>query len=275
MVKRSMRTLAGGLAAGLFLAAPAWAFAGNVPLAFQAGAKTIMAMSHGQAIILKTFPTKAGLNGYTVQVSPGHALIMYSTKNGKYVFMGGLFTASGTNESVRYAQKYLPAADKPRVISPVDVGTTVQKTTNFLIGKPDAPKQVWMVADPNCIFCHLAWDHLKSYVDNGSLAIHLIPVGFLKPSSLPKAATIIASTSPAKEWRFDEAHFNSQEEEGGIVPKAQVSAEDTRSIQANNRWMNAHGIHGTPALIYKNPQGKWQVTPGMPRNTAAFVQDVG
>lgn len=306
------RPLVGGLAAGLLLATSvAWADAGSVPPAYQAGAKTIEAISHGQATILRAFPAKAGLNGYAVQLAPGHALVMYTSKNGKYVFMGGIFDSSGKNYSVTYAHKYLPAADLPHVVSPVAMGKAVHQTTNFLIGNPTAKKSVWMVADPNCIFCHLTWEHLKPYVDKGDLKIHLIPVGFLKPSSLDKAATILENKDAAKAWRYDEAHFNVQEEEGGIIPplppsviaqakknpkfkKALAQVEDQitaekkagitvpatlspaniKAIQANNDWMNQHGISGTPFLAYRDDKGQWAVQPGMPQNTQAFVAGI-
>ncbi|MCE5361329.1 MAG: thioredoxin fold domain-containing protein, partial [Acidithiobacillus sp.] len=231
--------------------------------------------------------------------------------NGKYVFMGGIFDASGKNYSVTYAHKYLPAADLPHVVSPVAMGKAVTQTTNFLIGNPAAKKSVWMVADPNCIFCHLAWEHLKPYVDKGDLKIHLIPVGFLKPSSLDKAATILESKDAARAWRYDEAHFNVQEEEGGIIPPLPAGAtaeakknpkfekmldqvqgeieeerkagltipktlspENVKAIQANNAWMNQHGISGTPFLVYQDSKGQWAVQPGMPQNTQAFVAGI-
>lgn len=274
MRNRSLRTLAGGFAASLILATPAWANAGTIPHAYQAGAKTIVAMSHGQAKILRTFPAKAGLNGYAVQLSPGHALVMYTSKDGKHVFMGGIFDKEGKNLSVAYAHKYLPKADLPKQISPVEMGNAVMHTTNFLIGSPKAAKQVWFVGDPNCIFCHMTYEHLLPYVKKGDLKIHLIPVGFLKPSSAPKAETIIAAKDPAKAWAYDEAHFNVPEEEGGIVPLAKIPANDQKDIQANNEWMNHHGINGTPFLVYKNAQGQWAVNPGMPEDTQAFIQGI-
>ncbi|MBE7562203.1 thiol:disulfide interchange protein DsbG [Acidithiobacillus sp. HP-6] len=269
------RSLVGGLAAGLLLTSSAWAMAGTIPHSYQAGAKTIVAMSHGQAKILRTFRAKAGLNGYTVQLSPGHALVMYTSPNGKYVFMGGVFDKAGHNLSVAYAHQYLPKTDLPQKISPSAMGKAVEKTTNFLIGSPKATKQIWFVGDPNCIFCHMTYEHLLPYVDKGELKIHLIPVGFLKPSSAPKAETIIASKNPAKAWAYDEAHFNVPEEEGGIVPLAKIPANDQKDIQANTAWMSHHGINGTPFLVYQNAQGHWAVNPGMPEDTKAFVQGIG
>lgn len=268
------RPLVGGIAAGLFLATSAWAIAGTVPPAYQAGAKTIEAISHGQAKILRAFPAKADLNGYAVQLSPGHALVMYTSRDGKYLFMGGIFNQKGQNLSISYAHKYLPKSDLPKVINPTDMGKAITKTTNFLIGSPKAKKAVWMVADPNCIFCHMTWEHLKPYVNKGELQIHMIPVGFLKPSSAAKAETIIASKDPAKAWRYDEAHFNVAEEEGGIVPLKVIPANDRHDIQANNTWMNQHGINGTPFLVYQNSQGKWAINPGMPGNTEAFLSGI-
>ena len=270
------RTLAGGIASGLLLiSAPAWATDGSVPQAFQAGANTIVKMSKGQAHILKSWTTPAGLYGYAVQIAPGHDLIMYTTTDGKYLFMGGLFNADGKNYSVEYGRKYLPAGAVPHPVTPAQVASGLKDTTNFIVGNPKARKTIWMVADPNCIFCHKAWQKLYPYVQKGDLSIHMIPVGFLKPSSLPKAATILASKEPANAWARDEKGFNDAAEEGSLTPMANIPQEDRLEIQKNGQWMNAHGISGTPFLLYKNPAGGWSATPGMPENVKLFMEQVG
>ena len=255
----------------------AWATVPGVSPAFQPGAEAILTMSHNQAKILHAFHTGvADMDGYAVQLAPGHAMIMYASSNGKYLFMGGLFNNKGTNESMTYAHRYLPATDLPKTFTPAQMGAAVQKTAHFLIGNPKAPKTVWMVADPNCVFCHLTYEHLLPYIQKGALRIKLVPVGFLKPSSLPKAATIIAAKNPAKAWAYDEAHYiMPPAEEGGIVPLAHIPASDLRTIKANNLWMNHHGIGGTPYLMFQGPQHHWHVSPGMPRDTRSFVGQIG
>ena len=272
-----MRTMvwAGLLAAGV--SGTAIAGVPNVGKDFQPGAEAIMSMSHGHAQILKAFHTGvADMDGYAVQLAPGHAMIMYASADGKYLFMGGMFNRKGTNESMKYAHEYLPSADLPKVFTPAAMGAAVQKTAHFLIGDPSAPKTVWMVMDPNCVFCHLAYEHLLPYLKKGDVRIEVVPVGFLKPSSLPKAATILASKDPAKAWAYDEKHYiMPPTEEGGTVPLKHIPPSDIRTIQANNTWMNQHGIGGTPYLIYQGPKHQWHVVNGMPSDMASFVAGLG
>lgn len=275
MSAKTRRTLAGGLLAiGLLSVTPAWAAIEGVPQAYQAGARAIVHMSKGQAKILKAWKTPAGLDGYGVQIAPGRNVIIYTTPDGHFMFMGGLFDAkTGKNLSVEYGEKYLPAGSVPKPITPAKVAADLDKTTNFLVGKPDAKKSLWIVMDPNCIFCHKAWEAFYPLVQKGDLNIHVIPVGFLKPSSLPKAATVIASKDPAKAWALDEKGFNDADEEGGLKPMASIPSQDRLDIQKNTAWMNAHGINGTPFILYQTQTG-WGAIPGLPQDIPAFMAQV-
>lgn len=257
------------------LAAPA-----GLPARYAAGARTILKLGNGQAKILHAFTTPAGLYGYTVQIGAvaTRDVILYTTKNGKYFLIGGLFAAGGKNLSAEYAKHYLPAAElapKARPGNPESTAASIAKTTWFGVGNPSAPKRLWFLFDPNCIFCHLTWEKLRPEVDAGKLLIRVVPVGFLKPGSRAKAAAILMAKDPAKAFRLNERNFNDAEEEGGISVPGDIPATISAEVAANTQWMQQNGVSGTPFLLWKGTHGQVHAEDGMPSDIAGFLRGVG
>lgn len=251
----------------------------HIPAKYARAAKTISALGNGQAEILSAFTTPLGLYGFTVQLGhiATHDVLVYVTPDGKYFIFGGIFTASGKNLSKVYAHRYLPAAanaPKVHVDSPASLIHSIAHTTWFTVGNPKAPKHLWFLFDPNCIFCHLTWEKLLPYIHSGKLSIRAVPVGFLKPSSAAKAASILSSADPAKALAFDEKHFNLETEEGG-APVHPVQPAIMAEVHANNAWMQGAGIGGTPLLLWHGPHGHPHMQDGMPLSISTFMKEIG
>lgn len=252
----------------------------HVPAQYARAARTISALGNGQAQILKAFTTPLGLYGFTVQLGhvATHDVLVYVTPNGHYFIFGGIFTASGRNLSRVYAQKYLPAAataPKVQTNSAQSLIKSIAHTTWFTVGRPDAPKHIWFLFDPNCIFCHLTWDKFLPYVKSGQLSIRAVPVGFLKPGSAKKAAAILLDKDPAQALTFNEAHFNAATEEGGIHIPSHIPPSILAEVHANNAWMQSAGIAGTPLLLWHGPHGHAHRQDGMPLSISTFIKEVG
>jgi thiol:disulfide interchange protein DsbG len=233
------------------------------------GVALIQKLSNGQAHILKEFKTPIGLDGYAVQMGPGRNIIMFTTQDGKYMLIGGLFDATGKNYSMAYAGKYLPPPPPPPSAKTNYAALNAAHT--FLWGKTSAKKELWLIFDPDCIFCHKTWDSIRPYVEKGEVKVHVIPVGFLKPDSAAKAAAIVGAADQAKALAEDETGFNDQTEEGGI--KGDPSdAKAMKIVEENNAWMREHGITGTPYILYKDGNGAPNMVGGMPLDMAVFVK---
>jgi len=236
----------------------------------------IQKLSNGQAHILHAFPAAMHLNGYAVSIGAGDRdVLFYTSPHAHYFFIGGIFDASGKNLSKEYAHRYLPAAlSAPVVHTPHNWLDSIRHTTWFTVGKPNAPKTLFMVMDPNCIFCHLTWQKLLPYIHSGTLRLHVTLVGFLKPSSAPKAATILLAKDPAKALTYDERHFNEATEEGGTVPALHIPPSVLAEVQANTHWMSQNGIGGTPFLTWKGKDGKVHHLNGMPLHIHQLVSSI-
>jgi thiol:disulfide interchange protein DsbG len=245
---------------------------------FAPGRATIKRLSNGQSHIIREFHAAMGLAGFAVQVGglQGHDVLMYTSPNGRYFFLGGLFNARGQNLSRQYAHRYLPAAvSAPVAITPVAMQASLRKTTWFTVGKPDAPKHLWIVLDPNCIFCNLTFRHLLPAIQKGQLLLRVVPVGFLKPSSLPKAATILLAKDPAHALMTNELHFNQAMEEGGTTPASHIPTSVKAEATANTAWMSRNHLGGTPFLLWHGPHGTVHDQDGMPSGTTQFIQGIG
>jgi thiol:disulfide interchange protein DsbG len=114
---------------------------------------------------------------------------------------------------------------------------------------------------------------LKKYVGDDILKVHIIQVGFLKPSSLGKAAAILSSKDPAAALTKDELKFNVSGEEGGITPNMS-DAEAVREVRENNAWMAAQEIRGTPYLLYRNTKGKPQAVAGYVADASSLMAQI-
>jgi thiol:disulfide interchange protein DsbG len=233
--------------------------------------QAIEKLSNGQATILHEFDAPLGLEGMAVSLGGGRNMIMYASKDGKYIVIGGLFGADGHNYSMDAAQKYLPPHPAPPTAGANYAARHAAVTFDW--GNPKAKKALWVVADPDCIFCHKTWVALKPAVNKGEVLVHVIPVGFLKPDSLGKAAAILGATDPAAALSVDESTFDDATEEGAIKPDLS-NPKIVAEIKKNNAWMTAHGIGGTPYLFYMAKDGKPGVVPGTPSDVSALLDQI-
>jgi thiol:disulfide interchange protein DsbG len=267
-----------GALPGLAHAAPGASAAASftVPASFAPGAAAIARLSHGDAKILATFQAAPGMDGYGIEAAPGQDGIVYTSADGRYVFMGDLFGPDGANLSTGYAQKYLPAdaTQAPPTTPPAQIWQQLSKVTQFQVGSPKAAKHVVMFLDPNCIYCHLAYVAMEPYLQNGSLRLSIVPVGVIKATSVGRAEALLAAPDPAKALSLDEARFDTTNEEGGLAAAVNPPAKIVVAINANDAFMQAHNIDGTPYLMFRDASGAVQGVSGMPQDIKVFLAAV-
>jgi thiol:disulfide interchange protein DsbG len=268
-----------GISAGVSVAsaaAPTATHATQVAPAAQAGAQGILDhLSRGQAKIKKTFagPAGSGLTGLVVDLGvPGREMVAFTTHDGKYMIVGGVFDAAGTNYSLKAMQAYLPPAPAPA--NAQKNFEDLSKAHLYLWGKADAAKELWVLVDPDCIFCHKLYVDLAPLVASGRVKVHVIQAGFLKPDALGKAAAILGAKNPAAALVEDEGQFDVATEEGGIKPDL-TNGQAIGWAKQNNEWMQSHGIGGTPYVMYRDLHGKVGVVAGYPSDINALLTQVG
>ncbi len=222
----------------------------DLPKALQQSVKS------GQIEVVRAFKTDVpGLTGYVLSQSGQHQIV-YS-ENG-YLIMGRIVSPDGENLSAAYTDKYVPKPDLAKIAQQLEA------TGHLVQQGPDKAPKIYVFADPNCIYCHKFSDQAAPLVKNDKLQLQWAMVGFLKDTSAGRAAAILTADDPAKAFARNEAGFDEASESGGIEPVQDIDADIQNVLDAHAKQMAAAGGSGTPTLVYKDAQGKWQSKVGAP-----------
>ncbi|HEX4025607.1 MAG TPA: thiol:disulfide interchange protein DsbG [Steroidobacteraceae bacterium] len=212
------------------------------------------AIKHGFKII-RSFEAVSGLTGWVVHDTDGQYNILYTTADGQTLLTGPLLTGAGEDLSQQYAEQYLPRPDLTALWN------KFEKASVVITGTTAAPKSaIYVIMDPNCIFCHLLWIALKPYEAAG-LQVRWIPVGFLHADSAAKAAAVLKGGTAA--MQKSQQNFDVNTESGGIAG-IRITPALKAKLDANLALMHAADVQGTPGVFYKDSAGHVLHSDGMP-----------
>lgn len=198
----------------------------------------------------------AGYQGF-VGTYRGQSLPVYVTPDGKHVIIGTLYDMQGNDLTEPAMQKVADAAFGPTQWSMLEKATWVSE------GNPKARRVVYAFVDTRCPYCEEFWKASQQWLAKGQVQVRNILVAVVTPQSLPEAAAIVDSHDPTSAWQANERNFGKPSQASG---DDKPSSAAFQKILANNRLMDLLGLHGTPAVLYKDNAGKIHVLRGMPRN---------
>ena len=239
-------------------------------------AKTLITKATGdRAVVMQTF-TEGPFQGFVLKGSQPNSPqgILFTDATGEYLISGNLMNQDLKSLTEQAFDKYVNPEKAKTAWASVSVANAVNYVT---VGKDSAPHKLYVVADPNCVFCHQFYSASKSYVDSGQLQIRWIFGAFLKDSSQGRAAAILGASDPVAALAQNETGFIDASEEGGIAPMATISPELTAKIQANMNFMVKNQFMQTPTLLYKDAAGVPTLYTGLPdaKQTAALINSMG
>lgn len=260
-----MRPVFLGRLAGIVFVAGIGLFAGNVLAATRSSPATSdtslppvlqQAANAGKLTVTRRFPTDAPhITGYVIEVKGRHHIV-YGDHG--YLIFGHMVSPKGRDLSESYDHKYLPQPDVGKVVHKLESGKHLIQQ-----GPKNAPV-LYVFADPNCIYCHRFYKQAEPLVKSGKLRIRWVMVGFLKPTSMGRAAAILSSDNPAGALVRNENGFNDSREEGAIKPMAKPPRALKAVIREHEKLMARAGGAGTPTLLYRTAKGKWKARTGVP-----------
>jgi thiol:disulfide interchange protein DsbG len=227
------------------------AFADDVPKVLDAPLKAGMK-------VLNKFPAGGKLQGWVLSQG-GQNSVVYTTADGKYLLAGALIDESGTNLTAQYAEKFIPKPEFDKLQVQLD------KSAYIVSGaKGNAAKStIYAFVDLNCGYCAMAYKALVAYEAVG-LQVRWVPVAFLRPDSLTKAAALLESSNPEAALKGHELAFGGKDG-ASIKPVATVSEALAKKLDANGKLMREFGFNGTPGFVFKDKAGKVMTRNGMPR----------
>lgn len=205
--------------------------------------------------VISTFSAASGLTGWVMRDTDGKYVVAYTTPDGQTLLVGELISSAGQNLSELYADRYVPSPELTALWA------DLEKANVVITGPKDRNKSViYVIMDPNCIFCHMLWIALKPYEAAG-LQVRWIPVGFLHQDSSAKAAALLKGGESALEQ--SQQHFDVQAESGGIKG-IEITPDLRVKLDSNLRLMDQARVRGTPGIFYKDAAGHVSRRDGMP-----------
>lgn len=203
--------------------------------------------------VLDNFKAPGDMTAYIVSVR-GRPNVVYLTPDKKYAFIGIMVDENGNNLTPGQLEKHLPKPDYAAIWQRFEKATWVAE------GAKNPKSVVYVFADPYCPYCHAFWKASQPYLAEG-LQLRWVLVSYLKPDGEAKVASILEAKDPAAALMRHESSFD----KGGIAPLKNPKPETLEAIRANGQLMHELGINGTPALVYRDPDGTVHLSSGMPK----------
>lgn len=141
----------------------------------------------------------------------------------------------------------------------------------FEVGSVTSPSTLWMVADPQCPFCHKAWDHIKQSVLDKKIKVRIIMIAGLKGSE-PIATDMLAHVRPARAWLDSNAGRNLKL---SVDPASPEYAKAHQYLEKNMDFARSMGFDATPFLGYVAKDGKFYSSLGLPNDLKSFFAETG
>ncbi len=203
--------------------------------------------------IIKSFEAPGGMKGWLGKYQD-MGVTIYLTPDGKHAISGYMYDAQGANLSEQVIQKeiYAPAGR--------ELWQRMEKAHWLQDGNKDAPKVIYLFADPFCPYCLQFWQQARPWVESGKVQLRTLLVGVIKPESSGAAAAILAAKDPAKTW-------HDYEKSGGKLPLTVAQTPPSallKTLKDNEAIMDALGASATPAIYYMNKQNELQQVAGLP-----------
>ncbi|WP_343666006.1 thiol:disulfide interchange protein DsbG [Enterobacter sp.] len=179
---------------------------------------------------------------------------LFLTPDGKHVISGYLYDEKGKNLSEGYFQKEIYAP----------MGREMWKNLNaahpLKEGADNAPRKVFVFADPFCPYCKQFWSEAQPWVKAGKVQLNTLLVAFLNPYSGRNAAAILNAKDPVAAWREYELSGGKKLPK----PEGEASRETVEILQKHQALMDSLGANATPAIYYLNAENELQQVVGMP-----------
>lgn len=255
------------LLAVMAMAAPrAWSM--PPPALTVAQANQIVARaSHGSAHVVEVFPGPDGLIGAIVVGRSASRGIVWLTPHGEALFTGGVLRDQDGRDLTRATM-----SSRGILLSPTAVWAQAGDPEHHGILVGSGGPLMTVLLDPNCADCHELYDALSPAVASGRVRVRYLLVGMLKPSSAPRAASILAAAKPAEALAINEATYAAGHAEGDFPIAATPGAPYVRAVAANNELFTRAGATSTPATYYcTRASRKAMVMFGVPRDIKAFL----
>ncbi|MGA2550035.1 MAG: thiol:disulfide interchange protein DsbG [Burkholderiaceae bacterium] len=238
----------------------AFALCGAAALADDALPKPLASLHDKGYQIEKHFDAGHGLTGWVVTRS-GQSNIVYTTNDGEVLISGNLMDSQGHNLTAGFAKEYIAHVDLKPIFG------ELAKASYITEGGAGAPRRViYVIFDPNCPYCSIAWRALRPYLANG-VEVRWVPVAYLQDDSAARVAAILGAKDPVASLGINESQFDTQKHLGGVAPSATVPESVKELLKRNDGIMQRLGSTATPTFVWSDNHDQIQSQIGLPDPT--------
>jgi thiol:disulfide interchange protein DsbG len=143
-----------------------------------------------------------------------------------------------------------PAAGTPSAApAPTEDAYALAATGHgFATGPVTSARPVYVFFDPTCPHCAQLWRNAQSLQQK--LKIVWLPIGWLRPQSLPQAVTILSAPDPAAAMAQNEASVLNHG--GGITAMGSPDEAVVAQVKANTELFHRLQADSVPLIVYRN-----------------------
>lgn len=139
-------------------------------------------------------------------------------------------------------------ASSPAKLTPQQAHDLAKTGHGFAIGSLMAANTVYVFFDTTCPHCAHLWNNAQPLL--GKLKMVWMPIGLLRPQSLPQGATILSAADPVAAMTENEASVLNKG--GGITASASLSDEVLGRVKANTEIFQKLGADSVPLIVFRN-----------------------
>lgn len=236
----------------------------------------IASASGGSAKAVKVFPGPAGLIAVAYMTADGRSGLAWVDPTRQLVLLGQLLNAQGQslNSTGSAFVAYAGVPPAPGAVPGADgspatpiLAAAIKGTGVDVAGRG---AQVTLYLDPNSPEDRAEYMTLAALASQNKLNLRVVPVAYLRASSLNRAEDILVALSPRDELRKNEINFDTQHKRGG-AGKLGNNVQMMSVVDANTQLLASAGQVQTPALFWCNKNGQAQALYG-PMNAQALTQ---
>ncbi|GMV68920.1 MAG: hypothetical protein AMXMBFR76_13590 [Pseudomonadota bacterium] len=199
------------------------------------------------------FEAPAQMTGYVLRARESRRSdVVYVSPDGRYLFIGNILDESGRDLTQTHVEDHVLGPELQTLWNELESARWVAE------GAAKPTRIIYSFTDPNCGYCHLLWRVTRHYHEAGLQVRHLL-VDVIKASSTGKAATILQAKEPAEALADNEARFRA----GGVAVAEKIQDETRKTLTRHRQMMDRLGVSGTPAMLYKDAEGKIRLQRGM------------
>ena len=174
-----------------------------------------------------------------------------------------------TPDQVASGAAEVPSADEYLSrMNPDALSRDLENISWFRVGANDAPI-VYMVADPNCPFCHRMWKDLRPMVMSREISLRIILIAGLEGSEAD-ATSLLSREDPAKAWFQGEGSTRTMP----VTAPPPAGSEEFKTAQSylrtNMDFVADYDVSATPFLFYFDENGTVLESSGIPEDQSVF-----